>query len=301
MREAPVSRVPHLELGRPQAGEQRASHFFDTMGLTQVSVAPGRVAYTLSLPDPTAPGLPAEIAPAPATIAAAADIVCVAACGSLLPDEQVPLTLGLWVHFLRPADASRTVALEASATHTNDLALFSEGRVDGADGAPLASIRTRCFAVSVEPSDRGRVRWRPASRRRPAAPWLPVDWLSLDAGRAEAALTHAEHLTNNRGAVHGGGVVLLAEAVARRALADADAWTLLDVEARYIRAVPAAPGAARCAAWVRHEGRSAATVTWEIGDATGRVAALGSASWLRRPAPGPRGDEDRDVARVSPP
>jgi uncharacterized protein (TIGR00369 family) len=260
------------------------SRFFGVVPHDRLDFEEGEVRYEFPVPSfRDAPDAPTFASYCCAT----ADIACTSALLTVLGDSVAAITQGLWVHFEGMPRDARRVSSSARVKPAAGSRFLVEGYVRGDSGETIARIMANCVGITIDGSI-----WVNTDRQDDEPPARDTEMASLGLtlepphdGVVRGVLPAARKLSNGVNMLHGGAATLVAEAVSRAALDGAARWTLTDLDARFIRPIRADGRVIACCATVRHQGRSSATVAWEIFDPTNRIAVYGSTAWIRDSPP----------------
>lgn len=260
------------------------SRFFGVVPHDRLDFEEGEVRYEFPVPSfrdaPDAPTFASYCC-------AAADIACTSALLTVAGDSVAAITQGLWVHFEGMPRDVRRVSSSARVKPAAGSRFLVEGYVRGDSGDTIALIMANCAGITSDAAI-----WANTARQEDDPPARDTETASLGLtlepphdGVVRGVLPAARKLSNSVNMLHGGAATLVAEAVSLAALDGAARWALTDLDARFTRPTRADGGLIACCATVRHQGRSCATVAWEIFDATNRIAVYGSTAWIRDSPP----------------
>ena len=115
-------------------------------------------------------------------------------------------------------------------------------------------------------------------------------------GRAVFTAVPDEYHLNAIGTVHGGLAATLIDSATglavMSALAEGTAWTTLDLNVTFVRAMTKDTGPIRCEAWLVHKGSRVVTAEARVSDEAGRLYAHGAATCLVLGSGGRRAPSD---------
>jgi uncharacterized protein (TIGR00369 family) len=118
----------------------------------------------------------------------------------------------------------------------------------------------------------------------PIALTLDFTVVEVEEGRAVFAVTPAEFHYNPIGVVHGGLAATLLDSAmgcaVQTTLPAGVAYTTLDLQVSFVRAITRDTGPVRCEGTVLHSGRRVATTDGKLVDATGKLLASGTGTCL---------------------